>query len=78
MNIENQLTQKFDLWKKYIYKDKILYRITKKEKRERERETHITTIQNESGDITTNLTDIKRLKHVTVNNCMPKQITLMK
>ena len=46
MNIENQLTQKFDLWKKniYIYEDELLDRITKKEKRERERETHITTI----------------------------------
>lgn len=45
-----------------MYEDELLDRITKKEKRERERETHITTIQNESGDITTNLTDIKKIK----------------
>lgn len=42
MYIENQLTEKFDLWKKYIYKDKLFDRITKKKKRDRE--THITTI----------------------------------
>lgn len=46
MNIENQLTQKFDLWKKYIYiKTRFYIESSLRRKKGRGREkTHITTI----------------------------------
>ena len=49
-----------------IEKIKPLYSLTKKKE-----QTQITKIRNESGDITTNYTEIKRIIKNTINNCIP-------